>query len=227
MPAKRDFLGGKLLIATPNMGDPRFERTVVLMCTHDERHAMGVIVNKRMKNVDIADLLDHSQIERDSEHFDTPVYFGGPVSPEKGLVIHTLDYRTEGTIQISENLGVTVSKTILEDIFSLKSTQDMRAADGIMMDQTNRVFHSGSDDRSALEGPSQHRLIAGHAGWGAGQLEAEISANAWAHCDANEDLIFADEPKSVWQKAFGQLGVTEAMFSTEWSSNRAGNTPLH
>ncbi|MEM6414748.1 MAG: YqgE/AlgH family protein [Pseudomonadota bacterium] len=222
MGSDRDFLGGKLLIATPNMGDARFERTVILMCTHDERHAMGVIVNKPMKNIDLADLIEKSEIDKKVAMKNSPVFFGGPVSPEKGLVVHTLDYQTEGTIKISERLGVTVSRTILEDILIAQNTMP-DANIGL----SEIPFGLNYDQRPSSEHPSLYRLVAGHAGWGAGQLEAEIAANAWAHCDADDTLIFSDDGNSVWQSAFNSLGVTEAMFSPAWSSTRNANTLLN
>ncbi|MEO0399882.1 MAG: YqgE/AlgH family protein [Pseudomonadota bacterium] len=224
----RDFLGGKLLIAAPNMGDPRFDRTVILLCAHDERHAMGVVVNKPLKNVDLADMLDQVEAERRDAFVGAPVYFGGPVGQEKGLVVHTLDYRREETIEIGPNLGLTVSRAILVDIAAGggASEADDGHQHGADADAATADNRAAPQDETA-NAPSRHLLVAGHAGWGPGQLESEIAANAWAHCEADEALVFADNPSDTWQSAFARLGVTEAMFSPEWSSSRGGDTPLN
>ena len=84
----------------PNMGDPRFERTVVLICTHDADHAMGVIVNKRLDDVLFTELLEQLKIEPAEGAEALNVFFGGPVQTERGLVLHSQDYRIDRTISL-------------------------------------------------------------------------------------------------------------------------------
>jgi putative transcriptional regulator len=196
----RDFLAGKLLIAMPNMTDPRFEKSVVLMVSHDERHAMGVVVNKPLADIELGDLLEQLQIDPRKGAGGEPVFYGGPVQTDRGLVVHSLDYRTPQTMPVGPDLGVTASKDILVDIGGAESKR---------------------------KGPERYLLAIGHAGWGAGQLESEIALNAWCHSDAEAGLIFGGDAKDIWKAALESLGVTAAMLSPEWSKVRTGDAPLN
>jgi len=197
---ERDFLAGQLLIAMPNMGDPRFEHSVIFMCAHDKDHAVGVIVNKPLVDVELTDLLEQLEIEPEYGVEEAPVYFGGPVQTERGVVLHTLDYQLDSTITLGENVGLTASKDVLVDI------------------------GGRAPKRPA---PQRYLLAIGHAGWGAGQLEQEIAMNVWAHCDPDETLIFEGAKLSSWKHALGKLGVTGAMLSPEWASPRRDDQPLN
>lgn len=196
----QDFLAGKLLIAMPNMSDPRFEKSVVLVCSHDRKHAMGVVVNKPLPNIEMSELLEQLSIDPREGVGGEPVYYGGPVQTDRGIVVHSPDYNSAGTMTICEDVGVTASRDILVDIAGRQS------------------------ERSA---PERFFLAIGHAGWGAGQLEREISQNAWAHCEFDEGLVFADKPDQVWRTALEKLGVNAAMFSAEWAAPRSGDAPLN
>lgn len=199
-PAEQDFLAGKLLIAMPNMSDPRFEKSVLLMVSHDPAHAMGVVINKPLEDVELGDLLEQLSVDPREAAGGEPVYYGGPVQTDRGLVVHTLDYCSPQTMLVGDNLGVTASREILVDI----------------------------GGRSRVRKPPEKYLLAiGHAGWGAGQLESEISVNAWCHSETTMDLIFGGDRRNIWRAALESLGVTGAMLSPEWSSTRAGNAPLN
>lgn len=196
----RDFLAGQLLIAMPNMADPRFERSVLIVCAHDERHAMAVILNKPLADVELSELLEQLSIDPREGVGGDPVYFGGPVQTERGLVVHTLDYRAESTVAITAEIGITATRDILMDI----------------------------GGRSAKRRPPSRFLLAiGHAGWSAGQLEQELAMNAWAHCDPDEAIVFSNDTRQSWQRALERLGVTGAMLSPEWSSARPDDAPLN
>ncbi len=196
----RDFLVGKLLIAMPNMSDPRFEKSVLLMVSHDPTHAMGVVINKPLADVELGDLLEQLAIDPRESTGGEPVFYGGPVQTDRGLVVHTLDYRSPQTIPVGEEFGVTASKEILMDI--------------------------GGRSRAKAP-PERYFLAIGHAGWGAGQLESEIAVNAWCHSEATTDLVFGGESMDLWRAALESLGVTGAMLSPEWSNMRPGDAPLN
>lgn len=196
----RDYLAGQMLIAMPNMGDPRFDRSVIFLCTHDDDHAMGVIVNKPLDDVDLSELLEQLEIAPLADAEDTPVFFGGPVQTERGLVLHTLDYELETTLSLGHGLGLTASRDILIDI-------------------------AGSDAKRPA--PRRFLLAIGHTGWGPGQLEKEIALNAWAHCESDEEIIFNGAEDAIWKRALEKLGVTSAMLSTEWASVRDEDKPLN
>ena len=196
----QDFLTGKLLIAMPNMGDPRFERSLIYICAHDETHAMGVIVNKPIADVEMTELLRQLEIAPAPMAIETPVYYGGPVQTDRGLVLHTLDYNGEATLALSNTMGITASRDVLVDI-------------------------AGANPGNAP--PHHYRLAIGHAGWGAGQLESEIAMNAWAHCDPDDAIIFNSQDDEAWRSAFEKLGVTGAMLSPEWSAVRDDDHALN
>ncbi len=198
--ATRDFLAGKLLIAMPNMTDPRFEKSVVLMVSHDARHAMGVVVNKPLADVELGDLLEQLSIDPRDGAGGEAVYYGGPVQSDRGLVIHSLDYRSPQTMALGPDIGVTASKEILVDIGGLSA---------------------------AKKPPARYMLAIGHAGWGAGQLENEIAVNAWCHSDADPALIFGGDCSDLWKAALKSLGVTGAMLSPEWAKARTSDAPLN
>lgn len=197
---RQDFLTGQLLIAMPNMGDPRFERSVILICTHDVDHAMGIIVNKQLEDIAFPELLNQLEIAPSEDAASSPVFFGGPVQTERGVVLHSLDYLTDNTIRLSETLGLTATKEILVDI---GGTSPARSA------------------------PENFLLLIGHAGWGPGQLESEIAMNAWIHCDPDDEIVFAGAHDDIWTRALSKLGVTSAMLSPEWASTRSDDQPLN
>ncbi len=83
------FLTGAALIAMPGIGDPRFERAVILICAHDEEHAMGLVVNRPMDGVTSPELLERLGVAAASETPDEPVLIGGPVEREIRYHVHT------------------------------------------------------------------------------------------------------------------------------------------
>lgn len=85
-------LNGKLLVAMPGMGDPRFDHSVVFMCSHSSEGAMGLIVNKPAKDLEFADLLKQLDIVPDPDVRPIRVHFGGPVEYGRGFVLHSSEY---------------------------------------------------------------------------------------------------------------------------------------
>lgn len=110
------YLTGQLLVAMPQMLDPRFSRTVVYMCTHSEDGAMGLVVNKPMENVGFPELLDQLGLEASGPKRDIRVHFGGPVESGRGFVLHTSDYVQDATMVIDERMALTATTDILKDI---------------------------------------------------------------------------------------------------------------
>ncbi len=172
-----DYLTGKLLIAMPSMGDPRFEHSVVLMCSHNDEGAMGLIVNKPALDVRLSDLLVQLDIRFKDRIGDIRVHFGGPVESARGFVLHSSDYRSNlQTLEISESFAMTATLDVLEDI-------------------------------AGGTGPERVLMALGYAGWGPGQLEAEIAQNGWLTAEADADLVFADDDSDKWAEALKSLGV--------------------
>ncbi len=106
-------LAGKLLIALPAIKDPFFERAVILLCAHNEDHAMGIIVNHAMTDVTNEELFDQLGMD-DSPSHALPVLQGGPVCLERGFVLHSDDYDAPGvTVPITDGVCLTATEDVL------------------------------------------------------------------------------------------------------------------
>ena len=112
----RPSLVGQLLVAAPSMGDPRFERAVILIVQHDLTGAVGIVINKPVGEQSLASLFDALGQKGDEVAGEVRVFSGGPVQPEVGFVVHSPDYRRPETVAISNRLSMTSSVEILRDI---------------------------------------------------------------------------------------------------------------
>jgi putative transcriptional regulator len=178
-------LTGQLLVAMPQMMDPRFARSVVYICAHSEDEgAMGLVVNKLLDAVTMDELFNHLNLAPTRLNQARPVHFGGPVEPGRGFVLHTPDYREEATLMVGGEFAVTATLDIL------------------------RAIGNG-------EGPRRNLLALGYAGWAPGQLDAEIQANGWLSVAADSDLVFDDDFAAKWQRALAKLGIDLSMLSTD------------
>lgn len=178
-------LTGRMLIAMPGMGDPRFEKSVVLMCDHSDEGAMGLIVNKPNPEIDLPALLDQLSIEIKQDLRDEMAYYGGPVELGRGFVLHSPDYASAvATLEVREDIHMTGTLDVLEDI-------------------------------GRGQGPHRWLLMLGYAGWGAGQLEGEIAHNGWLVCDASARLVFDLPDVAKWQAALESIGVAALALSSE------------
>ena len=179
------FLSGQLLIAMPGIGDPRFERSLILVCAHDEDHAMGIAVNRPVEGLTIPELLERLEIKATAEMEDDAVLIGGPVEVERGFVLHTDDYHAEYSLDVEGGLALTTTREVLEAMGS----------------------HNGKP-RLAL-------LALGYAGWGPGQLERELRENVWLTCPADEALVFDDAYETKWTRALAKLRIDPKFLSAE------------
>jgi|TARA_B100000959_G_scaffold38168_2_gene36986 putative transcriptional regulator len=114
--AEDGYMTGQLLIAMPTMSDPRFERTVIYMCAHSADGAMGLVVNKQADEIDFPELLNQLEIETEGVKDPIPVLVGGPVETGRGFVLHSLDYRQDSTLEVSDEVGLTATVDILRSI---------------------------------------------------------------------------------------------------------------
>jgi len=177
------YLDGQLLVAMPLMTDKRFQRSVIYMCAHSDKGAMGLIVNQRAPHISFRELLGQLNIStRDperaaSELIDISVHVGGPVETGRGFVLHSSDYyAADSTLAIDE----TVSLTATVDILKAMATG---------------------------RGPGRAILALGYAGWRAGQLESEITANGWLHCPADPELLFDCALDQKYERALSKIGI--------------------
>ena len=109
-------LAGQLLIASPNIGDPRFAHTVILMVKHDKDGAFGITINRPVGEKSIASLLEAPGEDVSDIEATLSVFAGGPVQPELGFVVHSAEYRRDETIEVDEHVAMTASRQILRDI---------------------------------------------------------------------------------------------------------------
>jgi putative transcriptional regulator len=172
-----DTLAGKLLIAMPGIGDPRFDRTVIFMCEHDAEHAIGIVVNRPRDEITLSDVLGHLGLTPEDEVADRTVLDGGPVRPDRGYVLHSEDFAAGD-----------VTQTVIP---------------GIRLTATRDVLEAVAKEQA----PKRFVLALGCAGWGAGQLEDELRRNSWLVTDADDAIIFGDQHDDKWVRAIQSLGL--------------------
>ena len=178
------------LIASPPLGDPNFDRTVVLLAVHGETGALGFVVN-RAAPVTVGELLSIAGYGKEIDE-PTPVHVGGPVQPSSGWVV-LLDAElepTEGSVLgVGERVRVTSSRA---------------AFDAIARDVAEGKAVGGSRD------PRRRMVLLGYSGWGPGQLEGEIAGGAWLPVPLDERVLFDVPLEERWQEAYALLGVSPA-----------------
>ncbi|PID36293.1 MAG: YqgE/AlgH family protein [Rhodobacterales bacterium] len=107
-------LSGQMLIAMPSLNDPRFEHAVVFLCDHSEQGAMGLIVNKAVPGMSLANLLEEMDISSSEGINQTEIYFGGPVEGGRGFVLHNPGFEGTGTVMVNDHFSLTATRDILE-----------------------------------------------------------------------------------------------------------------
>jgi putative transcriptional regulator len=184
--AVNTYLAGRLLVAMPGIGDPRFERAVILLCEHDQAHAMGLAINRPVEGLTIADLLQRLGVEPTAEAPADLVLLGGPVDQERGFVLHTRDQTTDPAgVAVGEDLMLTATREILRVLAAPKGR------------------------------PRRVAMAIGYAGWDAGQLERELRDSVWLICDADEALLFDDDHDHKWSRALAKIGVAPENLSAQ------------
>lgn len=117
------YLTGQLLIAMPNMQDPRFHKTVVFVCVHNEEGAMGIILNRLVSGMSFNEIIKQLDLGATITAQDRPLHFGGPVEGGRGFVLHSLDYSTKETLKVTKTIGLTATLDILKDLAEGKGPQ--------------------------------------------------------------------------------------------------------
>jgi putative transcriptional regulator len=179
------FLLGKLLVALPGMPDPRFEQSVIFMCTHTDKGAMGLIVNKPFDGLSFRDMAAKLDLRVTANTPDPPILFGGPVGTGHGFVLHTSEYASlDTTMPVTPEISLTATIDILHAI-----------AEG--------------------RGPQRSLFALGYAGWGPGQIEGELTSHGWITCDADQEIVFGVHCESKWRAALATLGADISGLSSE------------
>lgn len=177
------YLSGQLLLALPGMGDPRFTHAVIAMCAHDEDGALGIGIGRLVPRLRLHELLQQVDIDP-GEAPDAPIHVGGPVEPQRGFVLHSLDWGGQDTLLVGGNWALTSTLDVLRSI-----------AEG--------------------RGPSRWLVALGYAGWGAGQLDDEMTGNAWFTAPASDSLLFETDVEHRWSAAFASAGVDARLLASE------------
>lgn len=178
------YLRGQVLIATPALNDGCFDKTVIYLCEHNAEGAMGVIINRPIANIRLGEILRALNIVTENDIGDLPVYFGGPVEPQRGFVLHTSDVALDDTVVGTDGISLTAHIAILRGI-----------AEG--------------------QGPKEGFLALGYAGWGPGQLEAELENGSWISAPATSKLVFGSDNELKWSLAAAALGVDLGRLSSQ------------
>ena len=172
-------LAPAFLLSMPQMADPNFARTVVVLCQHNDQGAFGLVVNRPLMTTGrvIVNLNPPVETERELE-----LWIGGPVEPQSSwmLVGDNSEEEAEQTgrrgMHITEGLHLSTSP-----------------------ERLSRLLEPNP--------PPRTRLIIGYSGWGPGQLEAELQASAWLLSEVSPDLIFSTPAEQMWETAIRRLGA--------------------
>ncbi len=181
------------LIAMPGLEDESFARSVVYLCEHSERGALGLIINKPT-DITLKGLFDKVDLSlRREDLTKEPVFQGGPVQTERGFVLHepmlmdkgeTDELAYASTMTIPGGLEMTTSKDVLEAL-------------------------------STGAGPRRVLITLGYSSWGEGQLESELAENAWLTVAADLSVIFDTPVPERYDRALSLLGLQAWMLSPE------------
>ena len=172
-------LAPAFLLSMPQLADPNFSRTVVLLCKHNEDGALGLVINRPLVTTGRVTVKLDPPVSTDRE---LQVWIGGPVEPQRSWVLvggePDEDEERRG-LRISDNLYLSTSPDLLRRLLGPTP-------------------------------PPSARLIIGYAGWGPGQLEAELEESSWLMSDIDRDLIFNTPYERIWEAAIRRLGADPA-----------------
>ena len=182
-------LTNHFLIAMPGMAGDTFAGTVIYLCEHTEKGALGLVINKPI-DITLANLFEKVDLSLEGNDLaEQPVYFGGPVQTERGFVLHERQAgdgaHYNSSLQIpGGGLEMTTSKDVLE------------------------ALSNGA-------GPKKVLVTLGYSGWGAGQLEDEMGRNSWINVSAEPEIIFDTPVEQRYDKALSLLGIDARMLSQD------------
>ena len=184
-------LTNHFLIAMPGLDDALFGKSVVYVCEHSARGALGLVINKPA-DINLTTLFGKVDLPlKRTDLTDSPVFQGGPVQTERGFVLHEPIYVSEdketlyaSTMRIPGGLEMTTSKDVLE------------------------ALSNGA-------GPQRVLITLGYAQWGEGQLESELAENSWLTVDATRELIFDTPVELRYETAMGLLGLQSWNLSSQ------------
>jgi len=204
-------LQNQFLIAMPSLDDGYFNKTVTYICEHDDKGAMGLIINlpinitlqelleqideedeeedtsnveQQLTSANLSDISDVQEQQSDKNSLEQLVLSGGPVAQQRGFVLHSTQQGWGSSLALNKELMITTSKDIL---LALGTTSE----------------------------PDKYMVTLGYASWGPGQLEQELQSNSWLTAPVDNDIIFNTPIEQRWKKATNNLGIDLAHLSNE------------
>lgn len=208
-----------LLLAMPQVLDPFFHKSVVLLVHHRDEGSLGFIVN-RPTAIRVAEILQGLEISWRGDD-EALAFFGGPVQPQLGTVI----FRQDG-----------FADSVFDADHALTAEPDVDANGGApsaaeyelpseIFPGTRLTQQVGDLAQLAEQPPGSFRFFLGYAGWDSGQLTREILRNDWLTAPVREDLVFGDDPEAVWESALASVGIDPALLPT-WTPG-GGSSATH
>lgn len=175
-----------LLLAAPPLGDPNFERSVVLLATHSADGAFGWVINGK-ELMSLSELLERAHVcDTAPPNIDGIVRVGGPVGREQVWLLYPTSSRTDQDVEQVE-VG-----------FGLTATSSRKVLEALLTGQA----------------PKPIMGLAGYASWGPLQLEGEIRAGSWLPTDIQAASLFDEHAEQMWVRAFERLGTSAMAFTT-------------
>ncbi|WP_063654627.1 YqgE/AlgH family protein [Candidatus Arsenophonus triatominarum] len=173
-------LQNHFLIAMPTLLDPYFQKSVVYICEHNEKGAMGLVINRQIEQISINSILKNLNIKTtEYDHItelSQPVFSGGPIAEDHGFILHSPQNSFSSTLKLSDEIMITTSKDILETLGTTKQ-------------------------------PEKTLIALGYSSWEQGQLEKEIMENSWLTAKANNNIIFHTPISERWHEAAALIGI--------------------
>jgi putative transcriptional regulator len=172
VPQTPPFLAGQLLVATKDMPDPRYRRTVVVVVRHSTDGGVGLVINRPVGDVPLANLLEliGEKKEKKDDTITVSLYTGGPVQPETFFVLHSSEYHRPETTDLTADVATTASRQIFRDI-------------------------------AANVGPRKYLIAFGSVAWAPGQLEGQMSTKGWNTAPLDSELAFDADRGRLWELA--------------------------
>lgn len=176
------------LIAMPGMADETFSGTVVYVWEHTDQGALGLVINRPIE-LKLANLFEKVDLTLGRDDLaEDPVYYGGPVQTERGFVLHD---------RLGEESGTYSSTLPIQGGLEMTTSRDVLEA------------------LSLGAGPRRVLVTLGYSGWGAGQVEDEISRNGWLTVDADTAVIFDTPVEERYGRALALLGIDPTALSPQ------------
>lgn len=184
------------LVALPQVLDPFFHRSVVLVLAHQPEGSFGLIIN-RPTEIELARVLERLHVAWGGPA-NAVTWFGGPVEPSTGTALFDRN---------------------LTDL-TLPDGAVIEIGPGLSMSQNLVVMAS-----LAASPPERFKLLVGYAGWSAGQLDEEIGRNDWLVTPLDANLALTSDHATIWNSALDSIGVREESLSTLWSQSTGDEEP--